>query len=101
GQAVADLRDAKKMLTLTPEAQCELNDTEVQSGLLNTDPAVNSHADFLVYYEFTCQTPEKLSSVDASVFERYPSITTLQLTWIIEAQQGLETLAPDNARFHF
>ena len=101
GQAVADLRDAKKMLTLTPAAMCELSDAEVQSGLLSTEQVGNGHADFLVYYEFTCQAPEKLSSVDASVFNRYPSITALQLTWIIDAQQGLETLSPDNATFHF
>ncbi len=101
GQAVADLRDAKKMLTLTSAALCELSDAEVQSGLLNTEQAENGHADFLVYYEFTCHAPGKLSAVGALIFKRYPTITALQLTWIIDAQQGLETLSPDNATFHF
>ena len=101
GQAVADLRDARNMLALTPAAHCELGDAEVQSGLLNAGQAVKNHADFLVFYEFTCQAPEQLSSVGASVFKHYPSLSTLQLTWIINAQQGLETLSPDKPAFHF
>ena len=101
GQAVADLRDARNILTLTPAANCELSDAEVQSGLLNAGRALKNHADFLAFYEFTCEEPKQLSSVGALVFKHYPSLSSLQLTWIIDAQQGLETLSPDNATFHF
>ena len=100
-RAIADLRNPDKVLTLTPEARCELTDALVESALLQPDMPAADHFDFMVYYEFTCRQPEQLSSARAKLFELYPGINKVRFAWIIDARQGLETLLPDQPVIRF
>ena len=105
-RAVADLEDGLALLGPSPAAECRQQQVEIESALLNAedhggadhDHEGAAHADFEVIWQFECERPARLHSLDLTLFERFPGTGHLRLQWISESGQGAARLNAERAR---
>lgn len=60
-----------------------------------------SHSEILATYRFDCVDGEKIRSTDVALFEYFPSLESINVHWVTEAQQGQSTLQPKAATIEF
>lgn len=58
----------------------------------------SGHADFNVNWRFNCTNPDKLSTLDVTLFNSFPALEKLSTQWISESGQGGATLTPAQQR---
>jgi hypothetical protein len=99
-----------KALFLFEGGECQLiQPSPIFSALLksngNTHPTVekdnNRHSDIEALFSYTCTQPASLKSITIKLLKVFPSITSLQVQWIIHNQQGAATLNPQRNRLYF
>lgn len=50
------------------------------------------HAEITAHYHFKCGRDGALNLVSVALFERFPAIEKLKVTWVTESQQGNKTI---------
>ncbi|MGS2723677.1 ZrgA family zinc uptake protein [Porticoccus sp. GXU_MW_L64] len=96
------LRQPQTLVKLPAGAQCQLQQADVDSALLETDHSGHDHshqghADFVVSQQFECKHPQALGEVTVSLFDHYSRIERVDLEWTLEGKQGsAKVTAADN-----
>jgi hypothetical protein len=71
----------------------------------NTHPPLekddNRHSDIEAHFSYTCEQPVSLKSMTTKLLEVFPGITSLQVQWIIQDQQGATTLNHQRNSLYF
>jgi hypothetical protein len=98
-QLLENLRVAENQLSIPPAAECRLVNVDVNSALLAESN--NSHADFTLDYRYTCTQPKHLTRLELPLFARYPSLTNLNVSWIVNDRQGASKLTRNKSELHF
>ena len=124
--AAEKLKEAKRLITLTPGAHCHLEETKVTSALLQSDKDEHKqdehdhkghekhghkdlekhtggevHSEFSAHYHFHCDHPEKLTGADIGFFTVFPSAHGLETRWVTDKGQGTIELTAKASRLTF
>lgn len=112
---VKKLEKGNDLFTLTPEAGCELKDTEVLSGLLGdeletsapqtaeasattgqTPSAEHDHQDMEVTWAYACSNPEQLKDIQTTLFSVFPDgLQRLHIEWVTPSGASASELEQD------
>jgi len=55
------------------------------------------HSEVSAVYKFDCDDTEKIQSLSVSLFDSFPSIEEIKVTWLSDTQQSQDVLRPDKA----
>ncbi len=111
-RALSDLKQGDRLFAFPPGAGCRLEQAEVESGLLDDEPAGDGHeredrhegvehAEFHAEYRFRCERPNRVTHIDLGLFERFPAAREIEAQTISARGQGAAALTPSSARLHF
>lgn len=97
--AVARLRDADALWTLSPAAACQLDTVTIDSAVLETDDAdhdddSHQHNDVDVSWRFHCDNSEALVQVEVGLFDAFERFDDLDVQYLTETRQGAAELSP-------
>ena len=108
--AAKALRDVNRVITLSPQADCRVEEAEVTSGLMEDENVKSSHnhdhqnkgkhesghtevhSEFIAHYHFHCEFPSKLTQASFGFFKLFPSAHELEAMWITPRGQGTAKL---------
>ncbi len=129
--AAEKLKEAKRLIRLTSEADCHMKKTEVASALLESDKDEHAHdhkhekhakqnehkhnehkehdkhadgeihSEFTAHYHFHCDHPKKLTGAEVEFFKVFPSAHELVARWITSKGQGVTELTAKATRLKF
>jgi hypothetical protein len=114
------LKDGGRLFVFPAGAGCRFEKAELHSSLLeapeqgghhehkahghhddkNHDPKEN-HAEFRVHYHVECTNLARLTHLDVTFFEAFPSAHRLETRWISPRRQGAGTLTGSSVRLAF
>jgi len=118
-KAAKVLRDVNRIVTLSPEADCRVEDVEVISGLMedrnessnqnhdhqnkgkNNNGHAEVHSEFIANYHFHCEFPSKLTQANVGFFKMFPSAHELEARWITPRGQGTSKLTATSPSLTF
>ena len=118
-KAAKVLRDVNRIITLSPEADCRVEDVEVISGLMedrnessnqnhdhqnkgkNNNGHAEVHSEFIAHYHFHCEFPSKLTQANVGFFKMFPSAHELEARWITPRGQGTSKLTATSPSLTF
>lgn len=101
------------LLQFSAAADCALVSAVVETELADKDhedeheeeeheEAEEVHSDIDVAYNFQCQQPDQLTTLDVGpLFERFPNFEDLDVQWVSDTQQSAAELTPDNTVLSF
>lgn len=112
------LRAGRDLFQPSTQAGCELQDVTIHSALLNdeaTDPTdahqdshhddhhpeehraaddePDLHADFELYYQYSCRESEQLTTLELTLFRHFPGLERLAVQFIGHGGQGHQELS--------
>jgi hypothetical protein len=90
-QAETALKEAAKLFTLTPAANCAAQAIHVAMPAFDND-----HLDVIASYEFRCANPAELKSVETTLFKQFKRLYRLEVQRIGPVGQGAQRLTPKN-----
>jgi hypothetical protein len=91
--ALARLRDGASLFRLNAEAGCALADVAVKAPVLAQPAAVSSgHADANASYEFRCEAPAALRTLDVRLFDAFVRLERVRVQAALPAGQRKATL---------
>lgn len=103
-KAVALLKDSSHVIEPPATAGCATTPGRVESALLEDQQDYDhdhadgeTHADFNVTYRFDCQSPEALSSLKVTLFQRLPRLEKLDVQSVTPGGQRSQQLTPGPA----
>ena len=111
--AEATLKAGDRLFAFPGEAGCRLGNTDIKSMMVEDDDheeeedahkdadAHEAHASFHAHYQFLCDSLDRLEHLDVKLFERFPSMRTLQVQVISPRGQGARELTPASPRLRF
>ncbi len=95
------LKQGSKLFTFNPEAQCQLNKTNIDSDLFEpiTKEHHNeeSHNDAEVEWRFICTHPDRLLQVRVNLFKHFSYLQELDTQYLSAERQGAVELTNDNS----
>lgn len=117
--AVAKLRDGNALWTLSKAADCELEETDIDSSILDDDEHAHDeehdhdhedehgheadhdheagqHSDVDVSWHFHCDNPESLTQVEVGLFDAFERFADLDVQYLTETAQGAAELSPNH-----
>ena len=112
------LKQSEVLFSVNEEAQCAPADGHLDIHLTNDEhddheehaeedheaeehhEAEERHQDVLVTYMFQCETPQRLSEIDITLLNMFPSITELEVAYLGPAVQRLFTLDQTSTRIN-
>ncbi len=108
-QAVAHLRDAAALFELPAAAQCQIEEIELKSALLEHEAAGHEHdaedghphADMEASYRFHCDKPGQLDGITVKLFQLFPATEELEVQLITPTSQGAAELTAESPRLKF
>jgi len=104
--AVTRLKAGAQLFVFPREAQCRLEEAEVESELMGDErhegegEAHEEHAEFHARYRFFCAEPGALTHVDVGFFRQFPAARELEVQFIAARGQGGQELTPAAARLN-
>ena len=119
--ATKALRIVDKIITLSPEAKCHVEEIEVHSGFLENkqdkphrdhdhtpkdtgkqnNTQKEEHSEFTAHYHFKCEKPERLNGAQVGFFATFPSARELDAKWITPKGQGAKELTANSPKLVF
>lgn len=103
--AVKKLEAGDELFTLNPEAECQLQDTEVLSALLGDEmPAEHAdqqeaevaHNDIDIAWSYACAKPTELKEVAVKLFAAFPNgFQHIKAEWVTEKGASAMELTQD------
>lgn len=126
--ALALLGDPAKLFALPSEAGCAHAGSKIETGLSgdhddkekarhghdghakhddhsdgkkHAEHKEDGHAEFNVYHEFDCASPDRLVFVEVKLFEAFPTFHEIDVQYIVGAKQGGAELEHDRTRIDF
>lgn len=98
-QVLRQLRDAARLFQLPAAAACQAQDVQLQSVLMQAQPAPSgsappgpAHLDIDVTYRFQCRAPQQLGRLSQQLFAQFPRIQRIEVQWASEQGQGRQQL---------
>ena len=101
------LRDGRKVFVTTPAAECKPTSIKLVSAAINPlllgelpAPATanasikSAHADLAADYVFQCAKPEKLESIDVTLFSQFKGFKKIDVQMVTPKKQLAATLTP-------
>jgi hypothetical protein len=113
------LRNVTRIIKLSSDAECRVEEVEVSSGLLgdsketsssphkhkaeskNEDKGIEVHAEFTAHYHFHCEYPANLRGAQVGFFSMFPSAHELEAKWITPQGQGAAELTAKSSNLIF
>lgn len=94
-KAVETLRSAANVVTLPAAAACVVTRTELEQPFSHASAdAESGHAEISVTHTLQCATPNALSALEVSLFERFPRIRLLRAERASPGGQSASKLTP-------
>jgi len=126
-KAVKLLKQADQLILLAPEAQCALENVELESALLSDQDDTHphhdkhdahghddahhdehdahghdeTHSEFEVAYQYVCQNLSVLSAIDLKIFALFPLTERIDAKLLGQGAAQLQSLSPEQARVKF
>ena len=114
-QAQIQLKAAEQLFTLNTEAKCQLTKVNIEHSLKNANHKEDehehehehehhddsSHGEFTAYYDFQCQSPDKLSMLKTQWFTAFPSTEHISVNSLTDRGQKSAQLNNSHSVFHF
>lgn len=118
-QATQSLKEANQIFTLPASAQCRLKESEVRAFVTrdhdddhhddddhdndhhDDDEQEATHSEFYMEYEFACNAPQNLKSVELHLFKRFPGFEEVDAQIITSSGQTSQELTPDQSTLNF
>lgn len=111
-EAVEKLEDGESLFLFTSQADCSLTSAAVSSSLLlhdheddhrdgtqeHADHGEEVHSEFTAEYRFSCTRPEKLKSVETTLFSVFPGIEKIGAQVLTSTRQTGAELTAKNYR---
>ncbi len=101
------LGEGVRLFTPSPSAGCKVEETHVDSKLLEKKHAHDDHdgedhhSEFHATYSFRCKDPKKLTTIDVHLFRFFPATEKLEARFVTSNGQGAAYLLPDASRLAF
>ncbi len=97
-EAIETLEDARKVFKPATDAQCTVSHVEVKTGMMNDTNEKEMHSEFHAQYQFACDAPEKLNSIDVYIFKLFTGTEELDAQIISPKGQFLQELTASSAQ---
>ena len=91
------------MIALPTAANCTAVEAVIESdhGAADSSDNGHQHADFHIHYQFECQNPDALASVELTLFQHFESLEQVQVQAVSEHSQVGTTLTAEQPAFSF
>lgn len=89
------LAKADALFKLNEAAECILTSAEIDMPSFEA----GAHADVDAEYQYQCDAPERISSLEVSLFQSFERIEVLKTIYLSDDKQLAATLTPDNTTF--
>ena len=102
GQTLDVLRHPEQWLALPAQAGCMLDGSEVIPhgfGETQHDDSAShhEHADFDGSYQYRCQVPLALRSIEVHLIDRFPDLHKINVELVLPDRQGSQVLLPGSS----
>ncbi|UZE95486.1 DUF2796 domain-containing protein [Alkalimarinus alittae] len=100
-KALITLRQGPMLFSFPPNAQCAQTSVEIESALTEHTEDHDSHSDITVSYQFACNNPSALKSIDVQVFTLFPLTEEIDAQIMTDKRQFAAELTAQQSIINF
>lgn len=96
-KALTQLQNPDALFVLSKNAECQLNNGTVETGLLNKEAKPGAHANVDISYQWQCKFPEQLKNVAVNLFGQFEHLQKIRASWVSPNKQSEIELSKESA----
>ncbi|SEA97906.1 Protein of unknown function [Alkalimonas amylolytica] len=98
-QAALSMLSKGSWFELNRDTGCQVEQADASTDL--TRPGHQNHGDFYANFTLLCHNPARLQYLDLSLIQLMPSLERVQVQWVVNERQGMNTATLREGRIRF
>lgn len=98
-QAALSMLSKGSWFELNRDTGCQVEQADASTDL--TRPGHQSHGDFYANFTLLCHNPARLQYLDLSLIQLMPALERVQVQWVVNERQGMNTATLREGRIRF